>query len=78
MQAIIANKLLLNVDCSIFTNDTPYTKMGFGTGINSLNKLPTAILDTLSNNSLKKEYKPTQDALKNVTKELKKIYDTYS
>ena len=74
MQAILAKKLLLNIDCSIFTEDTPYTSMGLGVGVDSLEELPDAITKILASDEVKpSEINFETQALKKTVNQIEKL-----
>lgn len=74
MQAYLANKLLINIDCSVFNEDTPYTKMGIGVGVNALEDLSKTIDKVLNSNSdVSVEAKSYTKALTNVIEKINEI-----
>jgi hypothetical protein len=40
VEAHVAGKKVFTVDCSVYTPDAPYSKMGISTGVNSVEELP--------------------------------------
>ena len=43
-EAYLANKKLISLNCSIFSDDAPYEKLGFSEGLDNIKELPL-ILD---------------------------------
>lgn len=44
LEAYIAGRPVITVDCSVFTEDAPYSKMGLSTGVAKVEDLPNEIL----------------------------------
>lgn len=47
LEAFIAGRPVLSINCSVFTADAPYSTMGIAVGVDSIEALPVALLDAV-------------------------------
>ncbi len=52
LEAHIAGRPVLSINCSVFTADAPYSKMAISTGVDSVEALPAALLEAVARQRL--------------------------